>query len=362
MDEHKVAFISCVNDEMEYAECRYYLERLLIPEGYSIDIIGIREATSMTSGYNAGMNDSDAKYKIYLHQDVFIINTEFISDILNIFACDGQIGMVGLVGKKKTGMTVFDMMKWDMGGVIYNNDVMSWEHPEKGCYAEAAVADGFLLATQYDIPWRDDIFDGWDFYDLSQCIEFRKKGYKVVIPYQKEIWCFHDGLFLDLKKYFDQYEIFLQEYSEIEHIPSDRSREELLKVEEQRRHVERVRELETCIIELMYIGEKKGLREAFQNPVFKNSPYLSEYDAIICIDQKEEQTKEMSHFWQNGMTASQLILKLRILKYVLKRIEYGADDEESYMILKKYSKHAVMEVCTRYTTCKELICEKASVW
>ena len=101
MDEQKIAFISCVNDEMEYAECRYYLERLLVPEGYSIDIIGIREAVSMTSGYNAGMKDSDARYKVYLHQDVFIKNTDFISGILNTFASDERIGMLGLVGREK---------------------------------------------------------------------------------------------------------------------------------------------------------------------------------------------------------------------------------------------------------------------
>ena len=31
---------------------------------------------------------------------------------------------------------------------------------------EVEGVDGLLMATQYDIPWREDLFDGWDFYDL----------------------------------------------------------------------------------------------------------------------------------------------------------------------------------------------------
>ena len=37
-----------------------------------------------------------------------------------------------------------------------------------------------------------DLFDGWDFYDISQCQEFRRTGYKVVVPKQEEAWCIHD--------------------------------------------------------------------------------------------------------------------------------------------------------------------------
>ena len=54
IDNKRIAFIICVNDEEEYAECQYYLNRLHIPEGYEMDIISIREAPSMAAGYNAG--------------------------------------------------------------------------------------------------------------------------------------------------------------------------------------------------------------------------------------------------------------------------------------------------------------------
>lgn len=67
LNDKQIVFITCVNDDEEYAECRYYLDRLYVPDGYSTDVISIKEAPSMTAGYNAGMKSSDAKYKVYLH-------------------------------------------------------------------------------------------------------------------------------------------------------------------------------------------------------------------------------------------------------------------------------------------------------
>lgn len=63
------------------------------------------------------MKESDAKYKIYLHQDE---NRHRVVDVTAI--------------------------------------------------------DGMFMATQYDISWREDLFDGWDFYDISQSCEFTRGG------------------------------------------------------------------------------------------------------------------------------------------------------------------------------------------
>lgn len=98
MDEKKIAFILCVNDEMEYMECKQYLDYLIVPEGYVTDIFAVQEAPSMAAGYNAGMQNSDAAYKVYLHQDVFIINRNFIGDMLAVFGEDARIGLMGCVG------------------------------------------------------------------------------------------------------------------------------------------------------------------------------------------------------------------------------------------------------------------------
>lgn len=97
MNDKKICFILCVNNDMYLDECVYYINKLEIPTEYEIDIITVRDADSMTSGYNAAMQTSDAKYKIYIHQDVFLIKKDMIYDILRIFE-DNNIGMIGMIG------------------------------------------------------------------------------------------------------------------------------------------------------------------------------------------------------------------------------------------------------------------------
>ena len=66
MDEKKISFIMCTNNEQYAQESMYFINKLSIPKGYSIEILSVTDAKSMTSGYNEGMRASNAKYKIYL--------------------------------------------------------------------------------------------------------------------------------------------------------------------------------------------------------------------------------------------------------------------------------------------------------
>ena len=109
MDEKKIAFIICVNDLWYYEECVRYIQELCVPDTYTVDIMCIQEADSMAEGYNGGCEASDAKYKVYLHQDTFITNRNYIYDILDIFE-NSRIGMIGVVGATELS----DPIHWDI--------------------------------------------------------------------------------------------------------------------------------------------------------------------------------------------------------------------------------------------------------
>ena len=94
MNDKKICFIICYNDDKYISECLHYINRLTVPDGYLLDVLTVKNADSMTSGYNAAMNETDAKYKIYMHQDVFIVNINLLEDILKIFE-DKNVGMLG---------------------------------------------------------------------------------------------------------------------------------------------------------------------------------------------------------------------------------------------------------------------------
>lgn len=215
MNDKKICFIICANDELYLQECIRYINRIYVPDGMEIEILEIRGAVSMTAGYNEGMKSSDAKYKVYLHQDVFIKNRNFIQDIVGIFKRDRQIGMIGLVGSKK--LPVNGVM-WSGERVMYETKQVAWEDykykPEDG-YREVACVDGLLMATQYDIDWREELFTGWDFYDISQSFEMHRHGLKVVVPVQNNAWYIHDDkVIVQLWDYNRNRKIFLEEYGD----------------------------------------------------------------------------------------------------------------------------------------------------
>jgi len=160
------------------------------------------------------MNASDAKYKVYLHQDVFILNRDFISDILAIFRRDETIGMIGVVGGVDLPPDGIYYLAWNVGKVKADNAegcleaVCNQAHP----YMEVEAIDGMIMISQHDVPWREDLFTDWDFYDASQSFEFRRRGYRVVVPWQNESWCMHDCGLSKLVNYDKNRTIFAREY------------------------------------------------------------------------------------------------------------------------------------------------------
>lgn len=79
-------------------------------------------------------------------------------------------------------------------------------------YTSVQAIDGFLMATQTDILWREDTFTEWDFYDVSQSYEFRRAGYQVVVPYMERPWCMHDCGAINLENHYSWRDVFVQEY------------------------------------------------------------------------------------------------------------------------------------------------------
>ena len=220
MNDHKIAFIICCNDELFLNETTAYLNRLIVPEGYEVELLVISEAQSMLAGMTEGKDSTDAKYKVFMHQDVFILNRNFIADLLAIFQSDETIGLVGMIGCKKVAA---DGIMWSevYDGTIYIkgvpiSDYSKYQYSvEKDGMIDVTTVDGLLMATSQDIPLRTDLFTGWDFYDLSTSLEYKRAGYRVVVPNQRTPWVLHDdGKYLSLWNYDIFRKIALEEYAD----------------------------------------------------------------------------------------------------------------------------------------------------
>ena len=136
------------------------------------------------------MKASFAKYKVYLHQDVRILNPFFIYDLIDAFRRNPDAGMIGMIGTESVPDSGVMWQAKRYGAVVHTES--SEEHMADtfdenspfGSDFSAALTDGFLIATCVDLPWREDVFKGWHFYDASQSMEFKSHGYNIIIPTQ----------------------------------------------------------------------------------------------------------------------------------------------------------------------------------
>ena len=179
-----VAYILCASNPDYVNELLLYLQRQRLAEGDSGSIYVIWNSKSMTSGYNLAMALSKAKYKIYIHQDTFLFDRDYTRklietmkaedyDLLGLAGCDNipADGRWGYSPQSEIHMCLYqDMVLYIMNSVT--------EQPETKTL-ETAIEDGVLLATRQNVRWREDLFQYYHFYDLSECIEYRKLGYKV---------------------------------------------------------------------------------------------------------------------------------------------------------------------------------------
>lgn len=351
LDETKIAFIICTNDEQELQECLYYINHLTIPPLYEIEIITVENADSMASGYNQAMLSCNAKYKIYLHQDVFIINKDFLIDILSVFKADADIGLLGCIGSRKLPDNAYAVTAWDTGRILHNcfpNEKIEFQDEQKNPTAVEAV-DGCLLATQYDLLWREDLFDGWDFYDISQCYEFHRIGKNVMIPYQERNWIYHNNRYSKMTNYDCYRKRFIEEYQEYHFQAGE---EQVISGE----YFELREKVLQLVESLFYQGEMESVCAVFASPANRGILALKEYELLAQIYLKEDPQDEKGMFVEMDMGS--IIKKLKDLKYLVKRIEFsiGCQEENIQTLLQSFSVAAIKEMILAYCV------EKKGTW
>ena len=353
MNDRQIAFIMCVNDDRQADESEFYIHCLEVPEHYEVDVIRVREAESMTAGYNAAMENSDARYKVYLHQDTRIIAPGFIRDVIKVFEDDDTIGMLGCVGCRKLPANGQAVGHWDVGTVYHNciPGTLALEQDKEQRPVEVEALDGLLLVTSRDVHWREELFDGWDFYDVSQCLEMRRAGWRVVVPYQEKPWCYHDNFYSRMLNYQKYCSRMIEEYQDIQPFQA-------MDYSESRKELEQIKEVARKeLYELVDKGEKSQLLELFQERENRGWLHLKDLEVLADIT-AAERNAGLERFWMPGEPGRELREKLLNLHRILKRIEYHKDafNMNIYRELEAYSIPAIKTVLCAYTE------EPQAVW
>ena len=215
-DNNQFLFVTCVNNETYYEQCLAHIDKLVVPNGFSVEKYACRNSISMCQGYNSARQVSSAQYKIYLHQDTYIINVNILNDILKLFTHDPSLGLLGMVGCERLPKSgVWWEGKKRFGKVLEHRrtySLLAFDAVKRDM-AQVEAIDGLLMITQYDIPWNESVFDGWHFYDASQAMEYQKHGYRVGVPRQDMPWCLHDcGEQINMNQFHYYQKIFQEHY------------------------------------------------------------------------------------------------------------------------------------------------------
>lgn len=322
VNDKKIAFIICTNNERWYNECVQYLSRLELPDGFDADVLQIVDAKSMASGYNEGMHASDAKYKIYLHHDVFIIRTDFMKRVIRAFEEHPEVGIMGVIGTDKIVQDASYWNHWDCGKVYALDAMLPFKVCGPNTYTEgvtsAKAVDGMILMTQYDVEWREDIFTGWDFYDVSQCFEFARKGYEVAVFHENEISIMHDCGYSKLVNYNDSREKFCEEYAEFGFV-YEKQEDKDKSVKEKDNSIKKFLDEINWLMSVDIDKAAALIGQVYSDTLRNNA--IAILKIVFDIYEKEKNANRKCFFVNKGDTWEQLIEKYTEYKFLIRNVE-----------------------------------------
>lgn len=221
INDKKICYVLCGNNSRYVDEVIVYLKHQIMPEGFQAEVRVVENAKSMTQGYNAACRSTNAKYKVYIHQDTFIFDRLFTIKLLDIFS-QNEYKLLGVAGCKKipkSGMwgdseepkyfaLLQDYILYVMDGTVESNKKVE----------EVQALDGVLLATCKNIEWREDLFTHFHFYDISESLEYKKHGYKVGVLTDGQFGVLHEVSVNQKEHTIPEYEkarnIFIEEYKQ----------------------------------------------------------------------------------------------------------------------------------------------------
>ena len=177
--KYDIAFIVYGDDEWIISENIDYINSLIIPEGLSIEIIKVIGNEELSDKLEAGRVQTNAKVKIYLNQNSYIIDKNFVLKILKAFEDNPKVGIIGTRGCYKNIDT--DKIEF-IGNNLYQQYGLGSqigilkEGYEQGIIETLAI-DNHIMITAKDTPWGGNSSNA----NIVKSVELRHMGYNTAV-------------------------------------------------------------------------------------------------------------------------------------------------------------------------------------
>ena len=92
MNDKKIAIIFHTTNEFYVEDALESFRRLKVPENFSVEVLPVQDEEKFHA-YNRAMNHSDAKYKIYLDENISTLHKNILLKVIKLFQSDKKIGL-----------------------------------------------------------------------------------------------------------------------------------------------------------------------------------------------------------------------------------------------------------------------------
>ncbi|PLR78238.1 hypothetical protein CU633_06900 [Bacillus sp. V3-13] len=177
MDSNKqICFIYQVKDERKFLESIEYIKALHVPEDHAIEIITIHHPNEVNDKTNAN-------YKIFISEDVFILDKNFLLQLIKVFNDDSSLGLLGVAGSKIIPESLIWLESNHKVGQFYTSrqghiSRIAYSESTNDLYEEVSLLEGSLLATQLNFDYlsfnKEEIL-----FNVELSLETAKKEFRV---------------------------------------------------------------------------------------------------------------------------------------------------------------------------------------
>lgn len=212
MNENKISIIVYRENDVLFERLMESFESVIIPEDYEVELLEVSSGKNKAAAYNEGMNASDAKYKIYIDENVKILEPRIIIQILEKFLMNPEIGAIGMSGAIKVSDRCIAFESFVKCGklMLQDGEVRAWDIGN-GAEDTTVCLDGFFMATQCDTQW-DERFSKKDslFLYQAQSARIRREKKKLSVLSQNKPYIYVDLSYFsyvleDKQQFIDEY-------------------------------------------------------------------------------------------------------------------------------------------------------------
>lgn len=177
--KNKISFILYGDDDWILSENINYVNILNIPDDIVVEIIKITNRYGLVDYLEYGRKQSNAKYKVYLDQNAYIIDKDFILKILSSFKKNPQLGLLGVRGYYKdpqNGELIFlgnNMYR----KYAYNSKITTLREGEHEGLITTLALDSHVMITSIDTPWSGGDINT----SIAKSVELKHMGFETAV-------------------------------------------------------------------------------------------------------------------------------------------------------------------------------------